>query len=130
MIRWLGVALVLIATSPAAAQTNTCAVLRGQDFTGIPDAPTAITGAEVIAAENDLPEYCRITGTIAPAISFELRLPTSTWNGKFLMQGCGGMCGIINMEDGEDALVRNYAVVNQNMGHSGQPFIATWAYND
>jgi hypothetical protein len=121
---------LMSAAAPAAAQTEPCTALRGQDFTAIPDAPTAITGAEVVTASGDLPEYCRITGTIAPAISFELRLPTSTWNGKFLMQGCGGMCGIINMDGAEDALVRNYAVVNQDMGHAGQPFIATWAYNN
>ena len=104
--------------------------MRFQDFTAIPDAVTAITEATIVEAAGDLPEYCRLRGTIAPAINFELRLPTETWNEKFLMQGCGGMCGIINMAGGEDALVRNYAVVNQNMGHSGQPFIATWANND
>ena len=118
-------------TRTAFAQTpDACDALRFQDFTGIPDAITAITESSVVEAAGDLPEYCRVRGTIAPAISFELRLPTKTWNEKFLMQGCGGMCGIINMAAGEDALVRNYAVINQNMGHSSQPFIATWGMNN
>lgn len=124
-------ALILFATGSVDAQSSdACAALRTQDFTAIPDAPTAITGTTIIAAAEGLPEYCRVRGTIAPAIAFELRLPTQTWNEKFLMQGCGGMCGIINMAAGEDALARNYAVINQNMGHHSQPFVATWAYNN
>jgi hypothetical protein len=130
----LGIAFslcVLVWSQSVAAQTtDSCAALRVQDFTGITDAPTAITGAAVVPAGEGLPEYCRVRGTIAPAIAFELRLPTQTWNEKFLMQGCGGMCGIINMAAGEDALARNYAVINQNMGHDSQPFVATWAYNN
>ncbi|NKB44528.1 MAG: tannase/feruloyl esterase family alpha/beta hydrolase [Alphaproteobacteria bacterium] len=123
--------LVALSASPTVAQsTDACAALRSNDFTGIPDAPTAITGTAIVPASEGLPEYCRVRGTIAPAISFELRLPTKTWKEKFLMQGCGGMCGIINMAAGEDALARNYAVINQNMGHDSQPFVATWAYNN
>lgn len=120
----------LFSTPSFSQSPDDCTALRFEDFTGIPDAVTAIGEAVVVDAADGLPEYCRVRGTIAPAINFELRLPTKTWNEKFLMQGCGGMCGIINMAAGEDALARNYAVVNQNMGHSGQPFTATWAYND
>lgn len=124
---WLTASL---AVSSLAQAPDSCAALRGQDFTAIPDAPTAITGTAIVPAGEGLPEYCQVKGTIAPSISFELRLPTQTWNEKFLMQGCGGMCGIINIEAAEDALARNYAVVNQDMGHSGAGFIATWAYNN
>ena len=125
-------AMVLGVTAlPAAAQSSdSCAALRAQDFTSIPDAATAITGTAIIPAAADLPEYCQVQGTIAPSINFELRLPTQTWNEKFLMQGCGGQCGIINMAAADDALARNYAVINQNMGHVSQPFVATWAYNN
>ncbi|MEQ9445150.1 MAG: tannase/feruloyl esterase family alpha/beta hydrolase [Rhodospirillaceae bacterium] len=125
-------AMVLGVTAlPAVAQSSdSCAALRAQDFTSIPDAATAITGTAIIPAAADLPEYCQVQGTIAPSINFELRLPTQTWNKKFLMQGCGGLCGIINMAAADDALARNYAVINQNMGHVSQPFVATWAYNN
>ncbi|MSO97229.1 MAG: tannase/feruloyl esterase family alpha/beta hydrolase [Rhodospirillaceae bacterium] len=107
-----------------------CQAVMAQDFTQLPDAATGINGATLVAPERDLPEYCRIQGVIAPDVVFELRLPTTTWNGKFLMQGCGGMCGILNMAAAEDSLVRGYAVVNTDMGHTGAGFIANWAYND
>lgn len=114
-------------TTPAAAR---CAAILRQDFTQLPDATTAIQSAAVVAPERDLPEYCRVGGVVSPRIVFELRLPTTRWNGKFLMQGCGGMCGALNMAAAEDSLVRGYAVVNTDMGHAGAGFIATWAYND
>jgi feruloyl esterase len=101
-----------------------------QDFSQLIDAPTHLNGARIVAPERDLPEYCRVSGVVAPDVVFEARLPTATWNGKFLMQGCGGMCGILNMEAAEDSLVRGYAVVNTDMGHTGAGFIANWAYND
>lgn len=126
----LSVALCCVALPALAQPSDSCAALRAQDFTTIPDAPTAITGTAVIPAAEGLPEYCQVKGTISPTISFELRLPTQTWNEKFLMQGCGGMCGIVNIEAAEDALARNYAVINQDMGHQGAGFIATWANNN
>lgn len=110
--------------------TPACRAVMLQDFTTLPDAVTAIQTATVIAPKGDLPEYCRIEGYVSPRIGFEVRLPTTTWNGKFMMQGCGGMCGKLNMEAAEDSLVRGYAVVNTDLGHRGESFIATWAYND
>lgn len=95
-----------------------------------PDAPTLITGVAKVAAERDLPGYCRVQGTIEPQIRFELRLPLEGWNGKLLMQGCGGMCGLINMAATEDSLIRGYAVVNTDMGHEGTPDNALWALNN
>jgi feruloyl esterase len=132
----LALVLMSIAT-PTLAQNQPvnpadakCRAIQREDFTQIPDATTAIQSAIIVAPMRDLPEYCRIQGTVSPRIVFEVRLPTTTWNGKFLMQGCGGMCGALNMEAAEDSLVRGYAVVNTDMGHAGAGFIATWAYND
>jgi feruloyl esterase len=118
------------APPPATAEAKACAALLRHDFTALPDGPAALTGAEVVPPERDLPAYCRVQGIVAPRIAFEVRLPTANWNGKFLMQGCGGMCGIINMAAAEDALIRNYAVVNTDMGHTGNAAIAAWAHND
>ncbi len=93
----------------------------------IPDAPTIVFSATVIPAggngnpiQKDYPEHCRIEGQIAPTIGFELRLPTQTWNGKFMMGGCGGPCGYFLSDRIDPALVRNYAVVVTDMGHKGQ----------
>lgn len=92
----------------------------------LPDAPSFITAVEPVAATAELPAYCRFKGTIAPQIHFELRLPQG-WNGKLMMQGCGGMCGWINMGAAEDSLTRRYAVVNTDMGHTDPPYVALWA---
>lgn len=128
---------ILLAGSTAFAQApaeESCRSLIRRNYTALPDAPTALKAAGLVAAGsgqlNDLPAYCRIEGVIAPRVTFELRLPTENWNGKFLMQGCGGMCGILNMEAAEDSLIKGYAVVNTDMGHSGTGGIAIYAYND
>lgn len=92
----------------------------------LPDAASVITAVEPVTASADLPAYCRFKGTIAPQIHFELRLPED-WNGKLMMQGCGGMCGWINMGATEDSLTRRYAVVNTDMGHTDPPYVALWA---
>lgn len=36
--------------------------------------------------------YCRVTGYIAPQIQFEVRLPLTSWRGRYLQLGCGGFC--------------------------------------
>ncbi len=101
----------------------------GPPQTYVPDAFSATPIGGGVVRSRDLPAYCRVIGTVEPQVKFELRLPLD-WNGKFLMQGCGGMCGIINMEAAEDALVRRYAVVNTNMGHDGDAGATLWARND
>lgn len=95
----------------------------------LPDAPTMLTAVEPVAAAGTLPAFCRMKGTIAPQIHFELRLPKD-WNGKLLMQGCGAMCGWLNMGATEDSLERGYAVVNTDMGHVDPPNVAFWAYDN
>lgn len=90
-------------------------------FAQIIDAPTSVLTAEVHAAEGDLPEVCRVNGVVAPDIAFEMRLPTTAWNGKFMHFGCGGMCGVVYRTQAEEPLVRGYAVIASNMGHNGAP---------
>ncbi len=48
--------------------------------------------ATEIAAEGAVPAHCRIDGTIAPEINFQVNLP-ATWNGRFYMVGNGGHAG-------------------------------------
>ena len=107
--------------------TDRCADLMAQGFVELEDAPTRLTSTRSVEATDDLPAYCRVEGYVAPQVWFEIRLPLENWNRKFLMQGCGGMCGWINMEACEDALARNYAVANTDMGHKGPPASAFWA---
>jgi len=123
-----------VATAGWAAESDSpairCAALTQYDLTGLPDAPSQIVSTTIVPAGDGLPEYCRVEGYVAPQVGFELRLPTVGWNEKFLMQGCGGMCGWINMGACEDALARHYAVANTDMGHRAPPFSALWARNN
>jgi len=123
---------VCILSLPATtgAEGLDCSALARQDFSQLPDAPTTIITASDVAASEDLPAYCRIEGIVAPQVRFELRLPRSDWNGRYLMQGCGGLCGIIKIAAADDALARGYAVTTTNMGHSGNPASGMWGYNN
>jgi pimeloyl-ACP methyl ester carboxylesterase len=40
---------------------------------------------------------CAVKGTLAPANTFEVALPVSTWTQRFAELGCGGLCG--NLSD-------------------------------
>ncbi len=92
---------------------------------------TNILSASIVPADGDLPEYCRVLGYIRPAINFEIRLPTKSWNGKFFMAGCRGFCGSVNIYDTDKAFKRNYAVSAMDGGHWGESaFDLRWAYNN
>ncbi len=96
-------------------------------FTDLVDAPTHISAAEIVPASEDLPAHCRVRGFVEPNVQFELRLPALTWNGKLLMQGCGGLCGEVRSASCDDALDRGYAVVATDMGHEGPAYDSAWA---
>jgi hypothetical protein len=84
--------------------------------------------AEIIPAERDVPEVCRVQGIVAPDINFELRLPTHDWNGKFMHYGCGGACGVVYRPQLEEPLARHYAVVASDMGHAAAPNITLYRF--
>ena len=91
-----------------------------------------ILSASIVSAEGDFPEYIRVLGYIRPAINFQIRLPTSGWNGKFYMAGCGGYCGRLGyVNDINYGLKRHYAVSTMDSGHWGEnAFDGRWAYHD
>ncbi|TAL04601.1 MAG: tannase/feruloyl esterase family alpha/beta hydrolase [Rhodospirillaceae bacterium] len=121
---------VVAASGTRAAPVAACADLAKISFAGIPDAPTAILSATLVAASDKLPAYCRVRGTVISHVGFELRLPLDAWNGKFFMQGCHGYCGQIEIDDADDALARGYATAATDLGHSGTPSDPIWAYNN
>jgi len=94
-----------------------CHQLESEDFTKVPDAPTSVISATVVPASDSAPEYCAIKGFVQTQIGFELRLPTHAWNGRYFQVGCGGLCGMINIQNCGDVLAKDYAVAAQNMGH-------------
>ena len=94
----LGAAAALLSTPASAA---TCESLAGETL-----ADTKIAAAvETAPFSNTDPmfgpfkvetSFCRVSGTIAPAIKFEVWLPEpGAWNGKLQGVGNGGVAGSI-----------------------------------
>lgn len=106
-----------------------------------PDANSGLTGSGV--KENVIGAHCLVEGKIEDrqgvngqyGIRFQLRLPT-TWNGRLMFQGGGGMDGFIapaigsipsNGSSAVPSLSRGYAVVSMDGGHDGRD--AEFAYD-
>ncbi|MBT5240090.1 MAG: tannase/feruloyl esterase family alpha/beta hydrolase [Rhodospirillaceae bacterium] len=135
-IRFVGAAALCIAVSmllqpTASAAPLACQSLAFADFSRVPDAPAQVTSAAEIRADGQLPAYCKVEGYIAPSVGFEFRIPQQIWNGKLLMQGCGGFCGTTAMiAQCDDAVARGYACVSTDLGHKSTPIDGKWAYNN
>jgi hypothetical protein len=111
------------ATAPqdnSSGALGSCASLVAEDFSDTVGSVTTVTEAEDIPATAELPAHCRALAVIAPETGVEVRLPDE-WNGRFLFTGCGGLCGVIRSEQGDDALARGYAVATTDMGHTTPP---------
>ncbi|MBL8644643.1 MAG: tannase/feruloyl esterase family alpha/beta hydrolase [Rhodospirillaceae bacterium] len=140
MIRFLSALVLVVAAvgTPAFAQDGrggigpivACADLTRMNFSGIPDAPTSVISASLVASTPEAPSHCRVRGNIAPNVGFELRLPVDNWNGKLFMQGCRAYCGVIMIDEANDALKRGYVTVATDMGHTGTILDTVWAYNN
>ena len=128
------------AASSASALTPTmgcAAVTNGIDLLALDGAQTSLTSATpVAAASNPQGDWaaCEVQGIIAPETHFTIYLPTSTYEGEYLQDGCGGYCGNVNvmtaaasgcaqLTDG------NFAVAADDEGHEGGGFTAT-AFQD
>ncbi|MET0984165.1 MAG: tannase/feruloyl esterase family alpha/beta hydrolase [Steroidobacteraceae bacterium] len=128
-------------TAPAATQGTdvvpalACADMTRQSFGDvvIESASPVAAGSKVVTflgATVTLPAHCLLSGAIAKRtgidgkpyqITFELRLP-DRWNGRFLMQGGGGLDGFLSPAVGgfspnDNALQRGFAVVSTDFGH-------------
>jgi feruloyl esterase len=77
-----------------------------------------------------LPAFCRVAGTIRPTadsdIRFEVWLPLSGWNGKFISGGNGVWAGSIAYGDMVTPLARGYATAASDVGHQGSPLDGTF----
>src|SRR5262249_3236353 len=70
------------------APSKSCDALNGAFRSADISQMTATT----ISATPTAPDHCRVTGTLAPEIAFEVSLPAK-WNGRFYMIGNGGHAG-------------------------------------
>lgn len=131
----LGPALAAAAGPPsppaAADRRGACAALPQLDLAGLPDAPAQILESGAVAAIGDTPEYCRVQGYVRSSVRFEMRLPLAGWNGKLIMEGCGGFCGTLRYaERCDERMRRGYACIVTDMGHTSSVFDGKWAWND
>jgi len=142
--------LLLLSSATAIAQTAAtttpaaCVALRQLQVSGV---ALSVTKSEWFAAgaptpggrggaptPSNLPAYCRLDGVIdrrvgaagtTYGIGFALALPEN-WNGRFLMQGGGGLNGSVGAPLGGTAagtnpgLTRGFAVVSTDTGHQGR----------
>ncbi|MGH3239273.1 MAG: tannase/feruloyl esterase family alpha/beta hydrolase [Spirillospora sp.] len=117
--------------APSARGPEDCKALLSAPVEQLRGAPTRVETAAVVPAAGGMPEYCRVTGYVAPhQIRFELRLPTRTWNGGYYQTGCGGLCGNVPIDSCGTALARDFAVAAENTGHTAASGDALWAYGD
>ena len=123
---------VLMAAAPAhAATADQCSALADDDFSAVMDAPTRVLASTPVAAKGAVPAYCRVEGYVASSVGIEFNLPMENWNGKFVMQGCGGMCGSLQgISSCPEAVTRGYACGTTDMGHRGEGADGKWAYNN
>ncbi len=100
-----------------------CASLSGKTIGG------ATLTTVLVKANGAAPTYCKVNGTIAPSLNFEIRLP-DTWNGKLYYGGGGGYDGSIPPLS-LPALTEGYAEVVSDSGHQDKEGMsAAFAFTD
>ena len=110
------------ATPPVVTATIACTTLSGKTIGG------ALLTTAVVPANATVPTYCKVNGTLAPALNFEIRLPEA-WNGKLYYVGGGGYDGSIPALV-VPALTQGYAQVVSDSGHQGDGMSAAFALTD
>jgi hypothetical protein len=122
----------------AIAPVVSCASLATLDLSRV---ETSIAAAAEVSREGH--GYCSVTGYIAPQTRFEVLLPTTTWTGDYLQQGCGGFCGTVGLSLSDPSRTSGYqapypplangelVVAADDQGHESATNIDTlWARND
>ena len=67
----------------------------------------------------DLPAFCRVALTVAPAIKIEVWMPRDNWNGRFVGEGGGGYAGTISYGQIATRIRAGYAAASTDTGHVG-----------
>jgi Tannase and feruloyl esterase len=142
-----GLCPILLCFPAAAATCDSLASLKLTN-TSVTSAQIVAVGAfvppgsapkgAVVATYRSLPAFCRVQGVIQPAtdshIEFEVWLPATGWNGKYMGTGNGGFAGSIGYASAIDnvatlssALLSGYAASATDTGHKGSATDAQWA---
>jgi feruloyl esterase len=126
------------AAAAGVAPVAACSSLAALDLSRLETSVGA--AAEVTRAGHS---YCSVTGYISPQTRFEVLLPTSTWRGDYLQQGCGGFCGAVGLSLTDPSRTSGYqapfapltagelVVAADDQGHEAATNTDTlWARND
>ncbi|KZW99758.1 tannase [Pseudoalteromonas luteoviolacea] len=90
-----------------------------------------LMGAPISKSQKHLPDHCLVRGYVTPTIRFELRLPArEQWNQKYLLNACMGFCGDVSSYPPMAGLVRRYATMSHDGGHTAYGFDGKWARNN
>lgn len=112
---------------PVVPAAISCEALGKTELKSVADTPASVTSVRKV--DSPAGTFCRVLGTIQPAIHFEVNLPETGWTQRYLQTGCGGLCGIlhVNVEHAGTcgpALHGGLVVASDDMGHEhqmGQP---------
>jgi feruloyl esterase len=142
----LGAALLTATTAPGALAVETgaiapvmaCEALTALDLTPL---DTRIETAAPVTRNGHA--FCDVKGTISPVTQFEALLPQYTWRGDYLQQGCGGLCGKVDVSLDDPSRTSGYqgpyaplangemVVAADDQGHeTASNADALWARND
>jgi len=136
--------VVLGEPAPCWSETNglpatACEGLSMADLTSLDEAPTEISDVRLVDSDDDRRSYCQVRGYVWPQVGFQMLLPVTGWNGKFIELGCGGACGMLPEPTrgyngvGSCPLHRGYACIFSDLGHEGYGHNGRnglWAYNN
>jgi feruloyl esterase len=123
-------ALAIPAIASAVESSDPCAALAALDYADAVGATVTVRVAEQVPATRKEPAFCRVAGTIAPQVGFEVRLPGQQWNQRLLVTGCTNLCGSIETAGMQDGVRRGYATATTDLGHqSASATNASWALN-
>jgi feruloyl esterase len=127
-------AATVVHPAAAVAPVVNCAKLAAMDFAqAAPGAPTQITSAALTTVSGA--QYCEVKGEQPPQLQFDLRLPVSTWTGRYVQEGCGGYCGAVSPGAPQAATNcpavtgNELALATDNEGHTGSGFDALFGFD-
>jgi feruloyl esterase len=91
-----------------------------------------VEGPSIETPLHGLAKFCRVAGVLHPTsdsrIKFEVWIPESGWNGRFLGIGNGGFAGSIGYRQLAGNLQRGFATAGSDAGHTATAEDATWAF--
>lgn len=143
-LRWVrcGVWVSIVLAVSAESWADGCKMLRQ---VSIPN--TSIEQASIVKGPIDyvssasLPSagpieveqfFCRVLGTLSPAatsaIKFELWMPQTGWNGRYLQVGNGGLAGFIPVSFLAEGVAEGYAVAGTDDGTAQEGDPNTWRH--